>query len=482
MPARAHRPSGQVRSHSRSSSGGSSKLGANLQITQKDPPPARVSDKAKKSALFHHEPAARAASAQFMRTNSGIRVHSRENLPTAALRRAPTPNAATKQNGSRQKADFSISSPDEGEDDDEWVSSESGAATPDNESDADTTPIEQASKQRPTTQPAPVQPPQAPANAIVGHDVATPKAPPPSLPRVDTVRPSQLPMAPIQRDFAPSQPQKQPSDAVARLSQRHSQQLSLKDLPPPQLDIQISSPSPAGKARSETHSPPRRSPDIEPSHKRHAMTRPPSTHSITSAHPLRPHPLIRGNSYGQGALAGKPVPLAPLATVLPDAASGQMSTTSSSPTSLRAGSPTSIRTAGPSTSISSPSSSSPAHKQLRRTSTSSVASTATMPVQSSVPEKLSSRSNPGRQRTMSTMSSSSSIAALTTFALRSTPSPPRTPITITTHFPPQEQSAALETIHPLLPPPYLSAHLTVLAYRNPIAESYDRVIRAKQGR
>lgn len=55
MPARAHRPSGQVRSHSRSSSGGSSKLGANLQITQKDPPSARVSDKAKKSALFHHE-------------------------------------------------------------------------------------------------------------------------------------------------------------------------------------------------------------------------------------------------------------------------------------------------------------------------------------------------------------------------------------------------------------------------------------------
>ena len=418
-----------------------------------------------------------------MRTNSGIRVHSRENLPTAALRRAPTPNAATKQNGPRQKADFSISSPDEGEDDDEWVSSESGAATPDNKSDAETTPIEQTSKQRTTTQPAPVQPAQhVQVNAAVGHDIATPKPPPLSLPRVDTVRPSQLPMAPIQRDFASSQPQKQHTDALSRLPKRHSQQLSLKDQPRPQLDIQISSPSPGGKARSETHSPPRRSPDIEPSHKRQAMTRPPSTHSITSAHPLRPHPLIRGNSYGQGALAGKPTPLAPLATILPDAASGQMSTASSSPTSLRAGSPTSIRTAGPSLNASSPSSSSSAHKQLRRTSTSSVASTATMPVQTSIPEKLSSRSNPGRQRTMSTMSSSSSIAALTTFALRSTPSPPRTPITITTHFPPQEQSAALETIHPLLPPPYLSAHLTVLAYRNPIAESYDRVIRAKQGR
>ena len=418
-----------------------------------------------------------------MRSNSGIRVHSRENLQPAALRRAPTPNGATKQNGARQKADFSISSPDEGEDDDEWVSSESGAATPNNESDAETTPIEQASKHRPAAQPAPVQTvQQAQVNATAGHDVATPKAAPPSLPRVDTARPSQLPLAPTARDFAPSQ-QKQQADFSSRQLQRQPPPQTPKDQQRPQLDIQISSATPpAGKARSETHSPPRRSPDIESSHKRQSMTRPPSTHSITSSSALRPHPLIRGHSYGQNALASKPAPLAPLATVLPDAASGQMSTASSSPTSLRAGSPTSIRTASASTNVSSPSSSSPAHRQLRRTSTSSVASSATMPVQSSVTEKLSSRSNHDRQRTLSTMSSSSSIAALTSFTLRSTPSPPRTPITITTHFPPQEQSAALETIHPLLPPPYLSAHLTVLAYRNPIAESYDRVIRAKQGR
>ena len=118
-----------------------------------------------------------------MRSNSGIRVHSRENLQPAALRRAPTPNGATKQNGARQKADFSISSPDEGEDDDEWVSSESGAATPNNASDAETTPIEQASKHRPAAQPAPVQTvQQAQVNATAGHDVATPKAAPPSLP------------------------------------------------------------------------------------------------------------------------------------------------------------------------------------------------------------------------------------------------------------------------------------------------------------
>ena len=37
-----------------------------------------------------------------------------------------------------------------------------------------------------------------------------------------------------------------------------------------------------------------------------------------------------------------------------------------------------------------------------------------------------------------------------------------------------------ENVHPLLPPPYLSAHLTVLASKNPLAESYARVMSAKQ--
>ena len=54
MPAKAHRPA-MVRTHTRSSSGGSSKPGLNLQFTQKEPPPARVADKAKKSGHYHHE-------------------------------------------------------------------------------------------------------------------------------------------------------------------------------------------------------------------------------------------------------------------------------------------------------------------------------------------------------------------------------------------------------------------------------------------
>ena len=396
-------------------------------------------------------------------------MHSRENI-AAAIRRAPTPTTTAKQNGGKQKTGFSISNTDEGEDDDEWISSESGAATPNEEdSDTETTPIEPAKKRSAASAVAATQAQQTQVNATAGHDAATPKAAPSSLPRVDSARPSSTPTA---RDFAPQEEKVKPSPLP-----RHEQSDQR-----PRVEIQISSPSPAPpvKALSETHSPPRRSPDIDNARKRQSMTRPPSTHSITSPVTLRPHPLIRGNSYGQGALAPKPAPLAPLATVLPDSASGQLTTASSSPTSLRASSPTSIRTASASPNLSSPSSSD-AHRQLRRTSMSSVASSATMPVQPTV-EKLSGRSNHDRNRTLSTISSSSSIAALTNFTLRSAPSPTRAPLMITSHFPIQEQNSALETIHPLLPPPYLSAHLTVLAYRNPIAESYDRVIRAKQRR
>ncbi|KAI0633360.1 hypothetical protein C8Q77DRAFT_783057 [Trametes polyzona] len=476
MPAKAHRPNGQLRAHARSSSGGSSRLGLNqLQLTQKDPAPQRVADKAKKSSHFHHEPAPRNSSSQFLRTNSGIRVHSRDNIQPAALRRAPTPHGAAKPSGSKQKVDFSISSPDEGDDDDEWVSSESGAATPLDGSDPENTPVEQL-KERLLAQPAHGQ--TAQSNLASGHDavhdVTTPKAAPPPLPRVDTVRPSQQSLAPTARDFAVQEHQPQQNFSSGQMH---------NDQRPPEPAIQISTPTPpVSKARSETHSPPRRSPDIAP--KRQSMTRPPSTHSISSksdAHPLRPHPLIRGHSYGQGFTA-KPAPLAPLTTVLPDSASGQMSTTSSSPSSLRAGSPTSIRTTSASPNLPSPSSTSQAHRQLRRTSTSSTRSTATLPAPPSASDKTSGRATHDRQRTLSTISSSSSIAALANFALRSTPSPPRTPMQITAHFPPPESDAALESIHQLLPPPYLSAHLTVLAYRNPIAESYDRVIRAKQRR
>ena len=51
----AHRAGGLVRTHSRTSSGGGSRLGLNqLQLTQKDAAPVKHTDRAKKSHL-HHE-------------------------------------------------------------------------------------------------------------------------------------------------------------------------------------------------------------------------------------------------------------------------------------------------------------------------------------------------------------------------------------------------------------------------------------------
>lgn len=55
---------------------------------------------------------------------------------------------------------------------------------------------------------------------------------------------------------------------------------------------------------------------------------------------------------------------------------------------------------------------------------------------------------------------------------------PASPPTVA-FFPPVNPHAHVEAIHPLLPGPYLHNHLTVLARRTPIRESFDRVVRAK---
>lgn len=324
------------------------------------------------------------------------------------------------------------------------------------------------------------QPQLSTANGFSHHGqkdgTVTPRAEPPPLPRIDTTRPSQpqSPSSPASVIYASNLPSTQ--------RELYSVQEGSKDQQHSETGFQSpASPAPTPpitKARSETHSPPRKSPDMAP--KRQSMTRPPSTHSVTSRTeaPLRPHPLIRGHSYGQsGFFTAKPAPLQPVAAVSSDAAQATMST-ASSPTSMRAGSPSSIKTTSASINLSSPTSSH-AHWQLRRTSTSSAQSNMTMPSQTSGSQLQWSRSGHDRQRTLSNMSTSSSFAALSSIAgLRSTPSP-TTPVRITSYFPPPEATAHLENVHPLLPPPYLNAHLSILAHRNPIAESYDRVIRAK---
>ena len=205
------------------------------------------------------------------------------------------------------------------------------------------------------------------------------------------------------------------------------------------------------------------------------MTRPPSTHSITSradAFALRPHPLIRAHSHGYNQLPSihshphshtRPVPLAPLTTVLDDTVLNtsqqeQPTSNSSSPTSLRPVSPSlSLKTssASPVLSQASPTransnqnlsadsagnpppnsnSNNDARRQLRRTSTSSARSSMTMPnihasPEFSLPQSASvqpasaaaslynQRTNHDRQRTLS--SSSALAQTLSKVALRS---------------------------------------------------------------
>ncbi|EGO25556.1 hypothetical protein SERLADRAFT_437284 [Serpula lacrymans var. lacrymans S7.9] len=210
----------------------------------------------------------------------------------------------------------------------------------------------------------------------------------------------------------------------------------------------------------------------------HARTRPPSTHSLSrggdSAVPLRPHPLIRGQSFG-------PTPLAPLTIT---------SGVSTSPTrSIHAGgggvvglstSPSSISTA-----LDDRRAGQVHQAPGRRTSVSSTRSVSTLPSQSSTAHYPSYphahshlQGSKDRTRTLSTISSSS-MAALSSLAqLPSTrPSTPQ----YVSRFPAQG-GANLEVVHPLLPSPYLSAHVSILTYRSPLKESFGRVFAAKPQR
>ncbi|EMD33555.1 hypothetical protein CERSUDRAFT_117675 [Gelatoporia subvermispora B] len=459
---------GQTRTHARSASGGSSKIGLNLHLTQRDASSGNLADKPKKNGHNLHEQTATRTKSPLPRSNSALR-RSREHMapaltPLHRIAQGPGAKPAT----GKGKADFRLSSPSEN-DDDGWVSSESGAATPSADSDTEQT-DESPPPHKSTTQFVNARP-----NGIARDDLPTPRAITPALPQVDRRQPTPPPTA---RDYAAEQ-QAWHLVQQQQLAQSKAQHIQgdVRQQQPSRPEVRVDEPEPTSpaRARSETHSPPRRSPDVHP--KRQAVTRPPSIHRADSA-PLRPHPLIRGQSYGLGpAYAAKPSPLAPLTTVTSDNASAQMST-NSSPTSAHLRSPSTFSAA--SGSPNAPSASPTGPHSLRRTSVSSNFSTATAPLPPSISHSQLSRSNHDRQRTLST--SSSSLAALSNLAFRSTPSPPRTPVAFSSHFPPIEQTAHLETIHPLLPPPYLSTHLSVLATRNPLAESYARVMSAKRAR
>lgn len=232
-----------------------------------------------------------------------------------------------------------------------------------------------------------------------------------------------------------------------------------------------------------------------PPSKRHS--RPPSTHSICSrAEHLRPHPLIRGQSYGHlNPTLPKPAPLAPV-TFIPNPAMSHSSVANTS--SHESGcsnsghqqqqyylssSPTSMKTSSPIVPDLTSSDSS-----YRRTSFSSTGSVNTIPIHSAssitvqAPQSASVYRIHDRTRTLSSSSSSAALSSLTHLPFLSHTRPPSpTPHSIS-FFPPVNPQHAMEGIHPLLPAPYLSNHMTVLARRTPIRESYDRVVKATNGR
>lgn len=368
----------------------------------------------------------------FPRVNSGVRVVAAKDQPPP-LTRKHSHVANTKVAGAKQKPGFSIST--SGDDEDEWVSSEAGseAVTPDDSSD------DEPSTERSRT-PVEVAKVVPAAEKETVFQPGTPRADT-SLSRVPTVLPPALP------EVQAPPPVKRVPPEVRPTQYFHNRQQT----EPTVMEI-----------HSE-HNSPTRSHQRHENGKRQSITRPPSMHSIRTEVPLRPHPLIRGHSYGQGVALGgpaKPGPLAPL-TVTSGSSAAQMSSSPPGPST----SPSSTLTAhGP---HSSP---------TRQTSISSAQSVATLPVTPQLPNKI-----PDRNRTLSTMSNSSFAALASLAHLPTTASRPPTPQQYTSHFPPVDHYHNLEAMHPLLPPPYLSAHLTVLATRSPIREAFDRVARAKQG-
>ena len=436
-----------VRTHSRSSS--SSKLGPTLQFTQKEP----VADKSKKGhevsrninrshRSLNNELTSHPIHQTYVKTvgrvNSGQRVQSKEQVqPFAAKRGGVLYNQ--KPNG-RSKPGFTIASPND-DDEDEWVSSESGAVTPSHhDSDSDDESDDNASLDGFNGQLA------------VGRSVhPSAKADPPPLPRVDTARPSDYGSAATRHERH-----------GAHTSTRPTINTHMKDTPAYLSHFQTQNPQPSDSYSNSSHliSPARPSPHLS---QRRMSARPPSTHSSgRSEQPLRPHPLIRGHSYGQ-AQPQKPAPLAPL-TVIPDSRTSMRmdpsdQTVSTSPASTASASPTSLN-------------------QRRRPSVSSAHSVATLPSHSNIKEPAH-WSVSDRKRTFSTTSHSSSSAALSSLVHLPSVTRPPSPQAVS-FFPPVNPHTNVEGIHPLLPGPYLNNHLTVLARRTPIKESFDRVTRARQ--
>ncbi|VDC03630.1 unnamed protein product [Peniophora sp. CBMAI 1063] len=468
---RSSRPGALQRTHSHtrtaSSNGSGSKVGLNLHFTQKDAPSVITtkSDRSKRSSVGQHS--ATRVQSTLGRTSSSARVASRDNLTALAPRQPPPRARQTSANGAvgngngKHKAGFTLASRDgSGSDDDEddsdgeWISSESGATTPNKH--APVSPPPPPHQQLPNLEKLRLNP------ADMSAGPAT--SPPVETPRGETTTPPAMQMnGSAQSKASPTIITTQPSQSPTTTTSTRTSQPPPRTPSPPHLH-----------ARTEPTTPTSPDPPSRHTHhrsKRHSHTRPPSIISDHGGPLLRPHPLIRGNSHGLGAVA-------PL-TISSAAAQAQLATPPpSTPGSAKEGS-TPSSTHGP--------------VQFRRTSSASARSVATLPARNSVssitptPTSTSGSSFAGRghdrTRTLSAVSASS--AALSSLASLPSRGHARQQLSIqTVRFPPAPQEGEAGGIHALLPAPYVQTHATVLAWRAPVRESFERVAwaRAKAGR
>ncbi|KAH8996403.1 hypothetical protein EDB86DRAFT_2917918 [Lactarius hatsudake] len=497
MPTKAHRPT-LARTHSRSSSGGSSKVVLNLQLTQKEPVLPKI-DKARRTShpfeVCHRFPSITPHSTSEL---VGLAHH----VPSAAPRRAATNPPPSR--GGKPKAGFTIAASTVASDDeDEWVSSESGAATPLDDASGDeggsgkktpqelqspTTPVDPAGNGQnaafvPSTTPRaePTQPrPRVQTNGF------TVRPPPVAAPAARIPSPSQHPQQEQEPHHhqQPKYPSTQPPGTPQDVTQQPSPLQQARRPPPHILDQQP-------HTRSPTSSPPRTPEAVprvsgartepptptSPRSDRHSSgkARPASTRSLIADHnhALRPHPLIRGQSFGHGHLA-------PL-KVTPDAAQVQLS--SSPPYHAASSSPTSIRTVHtpPQATTGSPGTHFSSAIFRRRPSTSSARSVSTLPV---LQQPLTPVERARTTSTLSTASSSTVLSSLAHFphtrgssaasAAAAAAAAAAATAVSTAQTPPlnSHHHAQPETVHTLLPPPY---------WRSPIRESHARVRGGRRG-
>ncbi|KAF6760065.1 hypothetical protein DFP72DRAFT_883066 [Ephemerocybe angulata] len=401
MAPKGHRSGSTGRLGARSNS--ATKITSNLQFTQKDLAPR------------HRSP----------RVNSSNRLPSRDHLQP--LKRGVS---TQRVNNGKPRAGFTIASKDDEEDEDDWVSSESGAVTPNNhDSDSET-----ASEADATTH----------AHYTPNQQQARPNEFAPS-----TLRDESYMQPPAPQAVTPILTYQAPTPAVQQLSP--APEIHPTDVNQLQSQLRRMELDSTKETRTDPPSFPQ-SPRPS-SHSTRRSSRPASTYSQSGKpEQLRPHPLIRGQSTGHVNI-GRQGSLTPLTAVTGGAAPPQLSTSpASSVHEYLTASPTSTATA-PSF-VDDP----VGFRQDRRSSVSSARSIATLPGQ------VFPTGNAAfdRARATSLLPSSGSSAAFC--CLLSLPS-----ILMLISMP----------IHPLLPGPYLANHLTVLARRNPLRESYDRVVRAK---